>query len=60
MNRKKLTEAEAHMMEVEKLRRRIEHAPPELHERMMEELDRMHGEARRKVHEAAEAEEDEE
>jgi hypothetical protein len=58
MNRRKLTEAEEKMMQVEKLRRRIQHAPPELVDRMTEELDRLHGEARRMVLEAAEAEED--
>jgi hypothetical protein len=58
MNRRKLTEAEDKMMQVEKLRRRIQHAPPELVERMTEELDRLHLEASRMVREAAEAEED--
>ena len=59
MNKKKMTEAEAEMMKVEKLRRRIQHAPPELVERMTEELDRLHAAAHRKVHEAVEAEEEE-
>lgn len=60
MNKKKFTDAEVAMMKVEKLRRRIQHAPTELVERMTEELDRLHAEANRMVREAAEAEEDEE
>jgi hypothetical protein len=58
MNKRKMTEAEGKMMEVEKLRRRIAHAPPELVELMTQELDQLFGEASRMVREAAQAEED--
>ena len=59
MNRKKLTEAEAKMMSVEKLRRRISHAPPELVPAMAAELDRLHAEVNQMVREAIAAEEEE-
>lgn len=58
MNQSKMRKAEAEMMKVEQLRRRIEHAPPELIDAMTEELDRMFTAASQKVRDATESEEE--
>lgn len=58
MNKRKLSSAEAKMWQVELMRRRIAHAPPELRDVMMEQLGQLHADGRRMVREAAEAEEE--